>query len=176
MAANTQIFGNIVEEKLLSLHTCYIGRVLSYSGKTANVQPLQMIKQYGKPAVACSIIPNVPVIESARYRLKEKTIKVLIKESGECSGSLNTSITVKGTAVAEGEEMESKGNIKASIPVNCSCKEQTITVLEKEPIKAGDLVVCVCGERDISEAKNGNIAQPALGHHSMSDSIIVGVL
>lgn len=43
-------------------------------------------------------------------------------------------------------------------------------------ISIGDIVVCVCCERDISEAKKGNNAIPALGHHSMSDSIIIGVL
>lgn len=173
---NYQIIDNIIEEKLLSMHTCYIGRVLAFNGTSANIQPLQMIKQYGKNAVACSVIPNVPVIESARYRLSEKTMTVLTRGNGGCSGELNANITVKGEAKAEGEEMESTGTISKTIPVTCGCKEETITILEKEPIKSGDLVVCVCGERDITESKNGNIAKPALVHHSMSDSIVIGVL
>ena len=145
----------MIEEKLLRMHTCYIGRILALDGAYANIQPLQMIKQYGKDAVTCSVIPNVPIIESARYKLDEKTITVLTPGQGDCFGSLNTDVTVK---------------------VTCSCKEEIITIYEKVPLQAGDLVVCVCGERDITESKNGNIAQPALVHHSMSDSIVVGVL
>ena len=171
-----QVIENIIEERLLRMHTCYIGRILALDGAYANIQPLQMIKQYGKDAVTCSVIPSVPIIESARYKLNEKTITVLTPGQKGCFGSLDTDVTVKGEAVAEGEEMESTGKILAEIPVTCSCKEEAITIYEKVPLQAGDLVVCVCGERDITESKNGNIAQPALVHHSMSDSIVVGVL
>ena len=45
-----------------------------------------------------------------------------------------------------------------------------------EELSAGDIVLCVCCERDITEAKKGNFSVPALRHHSMSDSIIVGRL
>lgn len=44
------------------------------------------------------------------------------------------------------------------------------------PVSSGDIVLCICCERDITEAKKGKNAVPALGHHSMSDSVIVGVL
>lgn len=44
------------------------------------------------------------------------------------------------------------------------------------PLAVGDLVLCVCCERDITEAKKGNNSVPALGHHNMSDSVIVGIL
>lgn len=55
-------------------------------------------------------------------------------------------------------------------------RKTQITVAQVEPIAKGDIVVCVCCERDISEAKKGNNSLPAYGHHSMSDSVIVGVL
>lgn len=44
------------------------------------------------------------------------------------------------------------------------------------PLTQGDIVLCVCCERNITEAKKGNNTVPPIGHHSMSDSVIVGVL
>lgn len=40
----------------------------------------------------------------------------------------------------------------------------------------GDLVACLCADRDITEARRGNNALPPAGMHSISDSIIVGIL
>lgn len=45
-----------------------------------------------------------------------------------------------------------------------------------EPLKSGDIVLCVCCERDITEAKKGKNALPSLGHHNMSDTLIIGAL
>lgn len=52
----------------------------------------------------------------------------------------------------------------------------TITVAVPVPLAAGDLVACLCADRDISEARRGNNALPPAGKHSISDSIIVGIL
>ena len=130
---NLNSINAIIESKLLSLHTAYIGKVLKYSDGKADIQPLQMLKQYGKPAEKHSPIPNVPVTHQARFKYEAKTASV-----GTYGG--------------------------------------TITYLEPVPLTVGDVVVCICGERDITEARKGNIAVPALGHHSMSDSIVVGIL
>lgn len=53
---------------------------------------------------------------------------------------------------------------------------QTEEVLKLEPISAGDIVICVCCDRDITDAKRGVNSIPALGHHALSNSVIVGVL
>lgn len=53
-------------------------------------------------------------------------------------------------------------------------KTQKIAVLT--PISAGDIVLCICCERDITDAKNGVNSTPVIGHHSLSDSVIVGIL
>lgn len=55
-----------------------------------------------------------------------------------------------------------------------SSRSQTVAV--PSLIAAGDLVVCLCTDRDMSEARRGNNALPPAGHHSISDSIIVGIL
>lgn len=49
--------------------------------------------------------------------------------------------------------------------------EITVSLLE-----AGDIVICVCCDRDITEAKCGKNVLPPVGHHNMSDCVIVGVL
>ena len=132
-----KVLENLIENKLLSLHTAYVAKVLSYSGGKAKIQPLNMVKPYGQAAQKQSPISDVPVLEGARYKLSEKKITYLVNEDGRTAST---------------------------------------TVLVPQTISAGDIVFCVCAERDISSAKRGIMATPQIGHHSMSDSVIVGIL
>ena len=43
-------------------------------------------------------------------------------------------------------------------------------------IAKGDLVACLCADCDISMARRGSGDKPPAGNHSLSDSIIVGIL
>ena len=58
--------------------------------------------------------------------------------------------------------------------LNATKKTENIAVVS--PIVSGDIVICVCCDRDITDAKNGINGLPALGDHSLSNSVIVGVL
>ena len=129
-------FENMINQKLLSLHTAYLAKVLSVNGNTAKIQPLGMTQGYNEKAQAQSVLTNVPI---ACQKLKNHTYTVVTD------------------------------------PYPNARKTQ-ITVAQVEPLKAGDIVVCVCCERDITEAKKGKNAVPPIGHHSMSDSVIIGVL
>lgn len=60
---NIKYLEQLVEDKLTAMHTAFIGRVLSFSGASARVQPLGGIK---------ALLVDIPVIESARYRLKTR--------------------------------------------------------------------------------------------------------
>lgn len=133
---NMSFFDNMINSKLLSLHTAYLAKVLSVNGKTAKIQPLGMTQAYNEKAQAQSVLSSVPI---ACQKLKNHSYSVVTE------------------------------------PYPNSKKTQ-ITVAQVEPITAGDIVVCVCCERDISEAKNGKNSVPTYGHHSMSDSVIIGVL
>ena len=53
---------------------------------------------------------------------------------------------------------------------------ETITVAVPTLIAKGDLVACLCADRDITSARQGRNEKPPAGHHSISDSIIVGIL
>ena len=57
---------------------------------------------------------------------------------------------------------------------NNTAKSQIIAVPVE--IAKGDLVVCLCADRDITAALRGNNELPPAGMHSISDSIIVGIL
>lgn len=131
------IINNIVDQKVLDLHCAYIAKVLSTDGKTAKIQPLDMMKQYGKAAQTQSVIEKVPIIQSARYKIKSERLTFL-------------------TSLAPTSET------------------RDFAILT--PLEAGDIVVCICADRDISNTKNGTVALPAHGSHSLSDSIIVGIL
>ena len=124
---NLKVFENMIENKLLSLHTAYLAQIISVNGSTAKIQPLGLTIAYGESPKKQSTLTQVPILRNARYKISETVIM------GE-------------------------------------------TVAKIEPIAAGDIVLCVCCERNIAEAKKGNNALPPLGHHSKSDSIIVGVL
>lgn len=151
---------------LLNLHTSYLASVISTNGKTAKIQPLGLTKAYGASAQKQSPLSNVPIDLSARHKITgTKEIEFVT------SVTVNKNVT-KEKKTIDGEEIELVTDISVNVETNK--KKETIPIIE--PIKAGDIVVCVCGERDITEARNGKNAVPALGHHSMSDSIIVGVL
>lgn len=95
-----------------------------------------------------------------------------------------------GLTKAVGEDAQAQ-SVVSSVPVACGYKLEKTTItyvvdtegntLSQEvavpkPLKKGDLVVCLCADRDISEARKGNNALPVSGRHSITDSIIVGVL
>lgn len=57
---------------------------------------------------------------------------------------------------------------------NGGSRSQTVAVPSE--IAKGDIVVCLCADRDITAARRGNNELPPVGHHNISDSIIVGIL
>lgn len=141
---------NMINNKLLNLHTAYLAKVISVNGNTAKIQPLGMTKAYGQKAQKQSPLSSVPI---ATQKIVNSTVEVVSDVS---------------------YEIEKNGDAVSNVNINVSHK--TLNIPQIAPITAGDIVICVCCERDITEAKKGNNSTPALGHHSMSDSIIVGVL
>lgn len=108
---NLKYFENLINQKLLGLHTCYLAKVLSVNGSYATVQPLALIKAYGENPKKQAVIENIPIAKHA-----------------------------------------------------------------VEDVQADATVICICAERDITQTKLGRFALPSLRHHSLSDSIIIGVL
>lgn len=84
-----------------------------------------------------------------------------------------------------------KQAVVSNVPVGCKykLKSTTITyctdasgntrsqqVAVPTLIEKGDLVAVLCADRDITSARRGLNELPAAGMHSISDSIIVGIL
>lgn len=147
---NLTAFENMIEKKLLNLHTAYLAKVISTNGNTAKIQPLGMSKAYGESAQNQSPLSSVPI---AAQRIVNNTIEVVSDVS--C-------------------KIEKDGDTVKDVKIDVS--KTMINIPQIKPISAGDIVICVCCERDITDAKKGINSTPALGHHSMSDSVIVGVL
>lgn len=135
-----EIFKNMIDEQLMSVHTAYLAKVISSNGTNAKIQPLGNVKAYGQNAKRQAPLSNVPILQQARNKVTSKTITYVESVSNHTGHT----------------------------------KTQEIAVLT--PISAGDIVLCVCCDRNITDAKNGVNSTPVIGHHSMSDSIIVGVL
>ena len=139
----------MIDNKLMALHTAYLGKVLSTNGKTAKIQPLGKVKAYNEEARDQTPLSDVPILQSARYKLQTKTINYVSGVKTE----------------------KTDGKVTSVEPIM-----ESMDVLSEVEIAAGDIVLCVCCDRDITEAKKGNNTTPALGHHSQSASVIVGVL
>lgn len=166
-------FENMIESKLLGLHTCFLAKVISTNGSTAKIQPLGKTKEYGKESQTQSVLSNVPIANSAKYKYTKETITHLKDVS------LNTSSGTFAKSVSGGAESPAYVSSSGSAITSVSITKDTETkdMVTVVPISSGDIVVCVCGERDITAAKKGENATPALAiHHSMSDSIIIGIL
>lgn len=144
---NMAFVESAIEKKLKDLHCGYIGKVISTDGNTAKVQPLGLIKETGSTATKTqAVVSDVPV--ACKYKFKAQSISY-----------------VTGASVEGGE------NIKAG-----DLTTARTTVAVPVPIAAGDLVVCLCADRNIEAARRGKNELPPAGYHSISDSIIVGIL
>ena len=80
--------------------------------------------------------------------------------------------------------------VVANVPIACHYKieKKTITYTDGSgetltqdiavplPLAAGDFVACLCADRDITAARRGKNELPTEGMHSITDSIIVGIL
>lgn len=66
---NLKYFENLIEQKLLGTHTCYLAKVLSVNGSKANIQPLSMIKAVGGTAKRQTVIENVPISQVVIHAL-----------------------------------------------------------------------------------------------------------
>ena len=152
MGASDVLLG-MVDERLLGLHTAFIGKVVSVdSPQQCSVQPLDKIKAYGQPAKSQAVITKVPVLNHVRhYTLVKQSLSVAVQDTYTGGGS-------------------------ATITPDPHPSEDNIGHLKVEPIKAGDLVLCVCAERDIGSSVKGMSTTPPVGHHQIKDAVVVGLL
>lgn len=151
----SKVFEDMIDRALLDMHTAFLGKVLSINGNKATVQPLGLYKQYGETAQ------------------NQAVVSAVISKSGQCKMTGNETISYISDVTCE-----VKKNKEETVVTDVSIKKTTSTksIPVFSNLEAGNIVICVCCDRDISAAKNGINAVPAVGHHSLSDSVIVGIL
>lgn len=94
----------------------------------------------------------------------------MMKESG---GAARVQAVVANVPVACRYKITAK---TITYAVDSEGKTRSQVVAVPTEIAKGDLVACLCADRDITEARRGNNELPPAGRHSISDSIIVGIL
>ena len=91
----------------------------------------------------------------------------------------NGSTTAKAQAVVQNVPIACKYKLSTkdiAYIVDNEGNKRTTTVAVPEPIASGDIVVCICADRDITAARRGKNELPPAGNHSITDSVIVGIL
>lgn len=151
---NGSVVNSLIEQALLNTHTGFFGKVESVKGFTAKVQPLQQYKEVGgSTAKKHAVLLSVPILHNVRkWRERE--------------------ITFTDEDITDGDTT-TEGIVATS---QDKSHKHTFTVYDPIPIEKGDIVYCVCADRDITETKEGNFALPSLGHHKLSDAVIIGVV
>ena len=63
---NGSVIQSLLEQALLNTHTAFFAKVISVSGSTAKVQPLNMIKAVGGSPQKQAVLQSVPILQSVR--------------------------------------------------------------------------------------------------------------
>ena len=161
----------IVESRLLELHTAFLAKVVAVNGKTYSIKPLAKYKQYGKEAQEYPVITNV-------YRCKGfATGKSETFEHIHTVPSVETSSNTHSHGYGSSSTTDSDTH-SHTVPTNVSeASGKELEVNVQVPIKEGDIVLCVALERDMSNLTSGNTGLPYTGvHHRINDAIIIDVV
>lgn len=105
MSKTGNVIQTMIDNALMQTHTAFCGKVIRVNGKTADVQPLNMVKAVGGKAQKQAVIPQVPILQP--------TYKV--------------NVTYGGSACTETYTLD----IKAGDTVYCVCAERDITETRK---------------------------------------------
>lgn len=114
----TTAIKSIVEENSKNLHVAFLAQILIVEGTMAKIQPLGLTRDYGGTAKKQAPITNVPILESARYRVSPMQID-LVTDVEVDGDSISTS-TVDGGMVAKLTPLK-RGDI-----VLCICCDRNI--------------------------------------------------
>lgn len=118
----SKVFDDMVEEKLLNLHTAFIGTIVGMEGAdTCSVKPLDKIKSYGQKAKEQAVVSKVPILNHVRRY-------TLVKSSLDCSDG---TITPSSHPTSKNEGHLRVEPLKAGDIVLCVCAERDISSSSK---------------------------------------------
>lgn len=75
----TKTINNMVNQRLLDVHTNFFAKIISINFNMMNIQPLHMYKLYGEKAQTPAVLTNVPVLMPYKfvYQVEEETEELL---------------------------------------------------------------------------------------------------
>lgn len=76
------VLDDLIEDKLKYVHVAFLAKVLSVNGDNAKIQPLGLIKN-GSTSQKQSVLTNVHIAGSARYKFTKKTISYMTSLLGD---------------------------------------------------------------------------------------------
>lgn len=82
MSMSSAIKG-IIEERLKTLHTAFLAKILSVNGTKAKIQPLGLVRDYGGTEKAQAVITGVHISQSARYKFTTPNITYVYNAEGD---------------------------------------------------------------------------------------------
>lgn len=171
MSVIEQTINDIIESRLLELHTAFLAKVVAVNGKTYSIKPLAKYKQYGAEAQEYPVITNV-------YRCKGfATGKSETFEHSHTVPSVETSSNTHSHGYGASSTTDNDTH-SHTVPTNTTeTVGRELDVEVRVPIKIGDIVLCVALERDMSNLTNGKTNLPFTGvHHRINDAIIIDVV
>lgn len=164
MSDISQVINDIIESKLLELHTSFLAKVVAVDGKKYSIKPLAKYKEYGKSAEEYPVITNV-------YRCKGFATGNTANYSH--SHTIPSSQTSSEVYISTSNEKHAHTVPESSTGASGDELSVSVTI----PIKVGDIVLCVALERDITNLSGGKSHLPLTGvHHRINDAIIIDVV
>lgn len=80
MSEPINVLKGMINNALMQTHTAFCGKVISVSGRTAKVQPLNMVKAVGGSAKKQAVIPDVPILQHVGTVYKGDTVFCMCAE------------------------------------------------------------------------------------------------
>lgn len=108
---NASVFQGLIDQALLQVHTGFCGKVVGVNEGLAVVQPLNLIKEMGGRPKQQAVVPNCPILQSAK-----KFVRKEIRTSSGGEPSHNHSVTVWDVA-----------DVAAGDIVYCVCADRDIS-------------------------------------------------
>ena len=80
MSSGINAIHGMINNALMQTHTAFCAKVISVSGKSAKVQPLNMVQAIGRTAKKQAVIEHVPSLEHVKDVAKGDTVYCLCAE------------------------------------------------------------------------------------------------
>ena len=83
MSEAINVFKGMINNALMQTHTAFCAKVLKVSGKSAKIQPLNMVKAIGGTAKKQAVIDDVPILQPC-YKVDDQKLNIKAGDTVYC--------------------------------------------------------------------------------------------